>query len=549
GKSSVLEGLTGLPFPRDSALCTRFATQITFRRALESNIVVTIIPDKNTTNEDATRMKAWRKEGLTTFDREDFSKILAEAHNVMGIGDVRSGAKRSFSDDVLKIEVAGPKEQHLSVVDVPGIFRKITEGLTTQSDIANVRAMAERYMSNPRSVILAVIPANVDIATQEILEMAKVHDREGRRTLGVLTKPDLVDRGAEDHVVNLVRGTNHKMKLGWCIVKNPGQQDLKRDDQFDRHALEAAFFKNETVWSKLDRTRVGIASLRLRLVDLLTEIVRREFGNVRAEVVENLKAYETRLKALGPCRETKDQQQKYLLDLATRFQVITTQALEANYGYDDIFDSRPSLRIATAIVNRYDTFSEDVWQKGLTMAFKSKATKKRSADAMDTVTPNVNIQKSALPNSIPPTTVQSPASFTEWQDRKKKSKTTDFQFSKNMDCQFSKFEAGAPNPFAEPLKTMLATRYHSTIDDLDDLLYDEPLPACPKMGVMEWVEKEYKSARGFELGTIGTSLLQGMWKKQSSKWENLALGFTSDCIVLVHSYIRDLLEGICEDNR
>ena len=186
------------------------------------------------------------------------------------------------------------------------------------------------------------------------------------------------------------------------------------------------------------------------------------------------------------------------------------------------------------------------------MAFKSKATKKRSADAMDSVTPNGNIQKSALPNSLPPTTVQSPAppvSFTEWLDRSKKSKTMDFQFSKNMDCRFSKFEAGAPNPFAEPLEKMLATRYHSTIDDLDDLLYDEPLPACPKMGVMEWVEKEYKSARGFELGTIGTSLLQGMWKKQSSKWENLALGFTSDCIVLVHSYIRDLLEGICEDNR
>ena len=122
------------------------------------------------------------------------------------------------------------------------------------------------------------------------------------------------------------------------------------------------------------------------------------------------------------------------------------------------------------------------------MAFKSKATKKRSADAMDSVTPNGNIQKSALPNSLPPTTVQSPAppvSFTEWLDRSKKSKTMDFQFSKNMDCRFSKFEAGAPNPFAEPLEKMLATRYHSTIDDLDDLLYDEPLPACPKMGVME----------------------------------------------------------------
>lgn len=183
------------------------------------------------------------------------------------------------------------------------------------------------------------------------------------------------------------------------------------------------------------------------------------------------------------------------------------------------------------------------------MTFKSKATKKRSADAMDTVTPTVNVPKSGLPNSKPPSTVLSSASFSESWDRKKKSKNMDFQFSKNMDSQFSNFEAGAPNPFAEPLREMLATRYHSTIDDLDDLLYDEPLPACPKMGVMEWVEKEYKNARGFELGTIGTSLLQGMWKKQSSKWENLALGFTSDCIVLVHSYIRDLLEGICEDDR
>lgn len=125
---------------------------------------------------------------------------------------------------------------------MPGIFRKITEGVTTQLDIANVRAMAERYMGNPRSIILAVFPANVDIATQEILQMAKVHDKEGKRTLGALTKPYLVDRGAEDYVAKLVRGTSHTMNLGWCIVKNPGQQDLKRIEEFDRHALEEAFF-------------------------------------------------------------------------------------------------------------------------------------------------------------------------------------------------------------------------------------------------------------------------------------------------------------------
>jgi len=80
-----------------------------------------------------------------------------------------------------------------------------------------VRQMVGRHLSNPRSIILlvydefqldrtplidvrAVVPANVDIATQEIIQMAEDADPNGQRTLGVLTKPDLVDKGAEDKV-------------------------------------------------------------------------------------------------------------------------------------------------------------------------------------------------------------------------------------------------------------------------------------------------------------------------------------------------------------
>jgi hypothetical protein len=80
-----------------------------------------------------------------------------------------------------------------------------------------VRQMVGKHLSNPRSIILsiyndlqfdrtplinvrAVVPANIDIATQEIIQMAEDADPNGQRTLGVLTKPDLVDRGAEDKV-------------------------------------------------------------------------------------------------------------------------------------------------------------------------------------------------------------------------------------------------------------------------------------------------------------------------------------------------------------
>ena len=90
----------------------------------------------------------------------------------MGLGQADSmGNKKTFADDVLKIEICGPDQEHFSVVDVPGIFKKTTPGVTSKTDVTLVRNMVTTYMRNPRSVILAVIPANVDIATQEILEV------------------------------------------------------------------------------------------------------------------------------------------------------------------------------------------------------------------------------------------------------------------------------------------------------------------------------------------------------------------------------------------
>ena len=145
-----------------------------------------------------------------------------KVHKLMGLKDPLfpdQGAD-TFSDDVLKIEICGPKQQHLSVIDVPGIFRNTTEGMTTDSDIEVVRNMVNHYMKNPRSVILAVVPANVDIATQEILKMAQKCDTKGERTLGVLTKPDLIDRGAEHRVVDLVEGMSPAVDLRRYNLQN-----------------------------------------------------------------------------------------------------------------------------------------------------------------------------------------------------------------------------------------------------------------------------------------------------------------------------------------
>jgi GTPase SAR1 family protein len=77
GKSSVLEGLTKKPLPRDSGLCTRFATQIIFRRAAREEVVVSIIPDQHASTEHSNRVKSWGRT-ISSLDSETFKEIMQE---------------------------------------------------------------------------------------------------------------------------------------------------------------------------------------------------------------------------------------------------------------------------------------------------------------------------------------------------------------------------------------------------------------------------------------------------------------------------------------
>lgn len=77
GKSSVLEGLIQKPLPRDTGLCTRFATQIVFRRAAEEQVKVSIIPDLDASPEHVSRVKQWGKT-MSSLESEMFKKIMQE---------------------------------------------------------------------------------------------------------------------------------------------------------------------------------------------------------------------------------------------------------------------------------------------------------------------------------------------------------------------------------------------------------------------------------------------------------------------------------------
>jgi GTPase SAR1 family protein len=78
GKSSVLEGLIKKDLPRDSGLCTRFATQIVFRRALEEHISVSIIPDAASDAAHRATIQSWGRNDVSALDAETFTNIMRE---------------------------------------------------------------------------------------------------------------------------------------------------------------------------------------------------------------------------------------------------------------------------------------------------------------------------------------------------------------------------------------------------------------------------------------------------------------------------------------
>lgn len=368
--------------------------------------------------------------------------------------------------------------------------------------------MVKSYIKDPRTIILAVVPAPVDIATQEILSMAAEVDPQGQRTLGVLTKPDLVDEGSEQLVMELVRGGKNQLKLGYCIVRNRSQRE-KDTSSKDRHTTEAEFF-TKAPWSALEGSRVGIPALQNRLRELLVDITRREFPKVKQEVDRRLTEREQQLKALGPARETDEQQRTFLLDLATNVQEITSQALDAYYNRNSLFKSKPFLRLATRISELNVAFSDDVANKGHTFQFNN-------SDRLVMNPPAVE----------PPFPAMSADALLEEEEE-----------------ALSEGEPSSSSPTEE-------SRIHEEqiISELADVIH--PQWSCPDPideDIFKWIETEYNASRGFEIGTFDPCLLPIMFQEQSEKWDGLALNYISDVIRLVHRFTSELLSALCVDS-
>ncbi|GAO16255.1 uncharacterized protein UV8b_08230 [Ustilaginoidea virens] len=366
GKSSVLEGITGMPFPRKDGLCTRFPTEIIMRhaRASDTSIVASIRPSNSSTPGIHQTLAAYRRQMEGMAELPDVINKVSRLMNIRGYGDKGS---RAFAADSLRIEITGATRLHLSVVDLPGLIAVSNEE-QTQDDVEAVHDMVASYLRNPRSIILAVLQANNDMANQPIIKLARQHDPQGERTVGIITKPDLINKGSEAKLALIAKNQDSiKLKLGFFLVKNPSPQEMSEGLTKDaRSARELRFFSSAE-WARqgLDMDRVGIANLRAFLQKLLDTHIERELPNVRDEIKKALKDGTDQLKDLGDARSSIGHIRSFMTDISMKFCQLLQAALDGSYhSIDARFFDNPDSRLRARIQETNTNFAAHMQQYG-----------------------------------------------------------------------------------------------------------------------------------------------------------------------------------------
>ncbi|KAK3844312.1 MAG: P-loop containing nucleoside triphosphate hydrolase protein [Linnemannia gamsii] len=244
GKSSVLEALTKLSFPRDKEMHTRFTTVVNLQHnpTLPRDVMSAKIEGEEEFNKRFAAIEA----PMT------FGSVIEEAMNLI-CKDI------DISDKVLEITLSGPAQSPLIVVDLPGYIDTILNDQDKNLP-DTIRAINRRFIQDPRTIILAVVPANADLENSRSLSEAGAYDPDGERTIPIVTKPDRIEGGLLPDWIEVVLNRRKTMKIGYFAMRNAGFE--QRVQSWNDSCLEEEKFFETDMWSSIPPERKGRVAIR-----------------------------------------------------------------------------------------------------------------------------------------------------------------------------------------------------------------------------------------------------------------------------------------------
>nr|AER25335.1 MxA [Dicentrarchus labrax] len=280
GKSSVLEALSGVALPRGSGIVTRCPLELKMKRKKEGE-------------------EWYGKISYQDFEEEiedpaDVEKKIREAQDEM------AGVGVGISDDLISLEIASPDVPDLTLIDLPGIARVAVKG-QPENIGDQIKRLIQKFITKQETISLVVVPCNVDIATTEALNMAQRVDPDGERTLGILTKPDLVDKGTEETVVDIVHNEVIHLKKGYMIVKCRGQKEItEKVSLTEAIEREKAFFNDHVFFHTLyNDGHATVPKLAEKLTLELVHHIEKSLPRLEEQIEEKLQQTRAELERYG----------------------------------------------------------------------------------------------------------------------------------------------------------------------------------------------------------------------------------------------------------
>lgn len=319
GKSSVLEGIVGRTFlPRGTGVVTRRPLILTLRNTSEA-------PDDH--KEDY--YEFGHAPSKRKFDGEEIRKeILRDTERLI------SSSSKAISPKPILLTIYSPHVLSLTLIDLPGLTKVAVADQPTDIE-HQIRSLCLSYAVNPSAILLAVTGANSDLANSDALKLARDVDPAGERTLGVLTKLDLMDKGTD--CANVLRNELVPLKMGYVAMVNRGQMDVDNSTPLAQGLRkESEFFALHPSYKNL-RNRCGTNQLSKTLNHLLMQHIRDCLPELKQRIIAMTQDLQHDLDALGkPVQsQPKSQMGATLLTLLGKFSHEFASGIDGRGGSAD----------------------------------------------------------------------------------------------------------------------------------------------------------------------------------------------------------------------
>ncbi|CAI8605431.1 unnamed protein product [Vicia faba] len=316
GKSSVLESVVGRDFlPRGSGIVTR------------RPLVLQLHKTEDGQQDYAEFLHAPRKR---------FTDFVAVRQEIADETDRITGKSKQISNIPIQLSIHSPNVVNLTLIDLPGLTKVAVEG-QSESIVQDIENMVRSYVEKPNCIILAISPANQDIATSDAIKIAKEVDPSGERTFGVVTKLDLMDKGT--NAVDVLEGRHYRLQHPWVGIVNRSQADINKNvDMILARKKEREYFETSPEYGHLAH-KMGAEYLARLLSEHLEIVIRQRIPSIIALINKTIDELNAELDRIGrPIAVDSGAQLYTILEMCRAFDKVFKEHIDGGRpGGDKIY--------------------------------------------------------------------------------------------------------------------------------------------------------------------------------------------------------------------